>query len=431
MRTNLLLAVPLLLFIGCTAPRPAKSTLPETGSLPPRPTTPDVLVSMDGDRIQTQKEWERERRPELKRLFADYMYGPIPAAPAGLRPQLTGEYRDFLGGKATLKLVSLVCGNESDAPKIDLMLLIPNARRQPAPTFLVMNFCGNHTVNQDPRVPLTRSWLYDNCGGVSNHFATEAARGTQSTNWPLEAIVDRGYAVATFCSADIDADRGDASTGIYKWLAKGDPAVNSARDRGTIAAWAWGFQRCVDYLVRDRAIDERRIASVGHSRNGKTSLLAAAYDERISMAFAHQAGCGGTAPSRGKVGESVKAINDRFPHWFNAKFKEFNETPEKLPFDQHCLMALCAPRPVLVSAATEDQWSNPAGQFDMTVAASPAYRLFGVDGVRAQSMPAPGQMVGRGLGFYLREGRHSMNADDWRAFMDFADQEWGKPAGPR
>ena len=112
-------------------------------------------------------------------------------------------------------------------------------------------------------------------------------------------------------------------------------------------------------MLTDRDIDPKRIAVVGHSRNGKAALLAAAFDERIALAVPLQAGCGGTAPSRGKVGESVKQINTSFPHWFNAEFKKFNEQPDRLPFDQHCLIALCAPRPVLLPNAVEDEWANP------------------------------------------------------------------------
>jgi hypothetical protein len=320
--------------------------------------------------------------------------------------------------------VTLYCGAEANAPEIDLMVVVPNDRRAPAPVFLAMNFCGNHGVTTDPRVPLAHSWMYDNSPGCTNNVATEAARGNQAANWPIETMIDRGYAFATFYSGDIDPDRKDASTGIYEWLNRRDPTRNRAADRGTIAAWAWGFHRCVDYLVKDPGIDSQRIAAVGHSRNGKAVLLAAAFDPRIAIAFPHQAGCGGTAPSRGTVGESVKAINDRFPHWFNAKFKEFNEEPAKLPLDQHALIALCAPRPVLVSAATEDQWSNPAGQFAMTVAAAPAYQLFNYERFRSRRMPAPGNMVGDRLGFYLREGKHSMTAGDWDVFMKFADKHW-------
>src|SRR5262249_58121619 len=116
----------------------------------------------------------------------------------------------------------------------------------------------------------------------------------------------------------------------------------------------------VDSPATYRALDARSFIAVGHSRLGKTALLAAASDERIALAIPHQAGCGGTAPSRGKVGESVKQINTGFPHWFNDTFKQFNDQPEKLPFDQHCLAALCAPLPVLFSNAVDGTWANPA-----------------------------------------------------------------------
>src|SRR2546423_8240418 len=126
------------------------------------------------------------------------------------------------------------------------------------------------------------------------------------------------------------------------------------RECAAIAAWAWGISRVIDYLLTLKEIDREKIAVVGHSRNGKATLLAAALDERIALAIPLQAGCGGTAPSRGKVGESVKQINDHFPHWFDGAFKGFNTMPDRLPFDQHCLVALAAPRPVLFANAVED-----------------------------------------------------------------------------
>jgi len=162
---------------------------------------------------------------------------------------------------------------------------------------------------------------------------------------------------------------------------------------------------------------------VGHSRLGKTALLAAAFDERIALVVPLQAGCGGTAPSRGKVGESVKQINDRFPHWFNGTFKEFNDQPDRLPFDQHCLVALVAPRPVLFSNATEDTWANPAGQFQVLQAADPVYRFLGAGGLEAKEMPEVGKLIDSRLGYYIRPGKHSMTKDDWKGFLDFADKQ--------
>jgi len=395
--------------------------------LPAQLGLPDPFVMLDGRRVSTPKQWSNERRPELKALFQHYMYGALPPKPDKMRFEVQAEYGDALGGKATVKLVRVRCGDEG-APEINLVLFLPNGRRGRLPVFLAMNFCGNHALLSDARIPLTRGWLYDSCKGCVGGHATEAARGSQAADWPLERILERGYALAAFCTSDIDSDRKDVSDGIYQWLARrtGNQALAEPAHRGTIAAWAWGYQRCVDYLVQDSRIDPRRIAVVGHSRNGKTALLAAALDERIALAIPHQAGCGGTAPSRGQIGESVKRINDSFPHWFNAEFKKFNEQPERTPFDQHCLVALCAPRPVLFSNAVEDQWANPNGQFEILKAADAVYRFLKADGLAAKDMPEPGRLVKSRLGYYIRPGKHSMTADDWGVFLEFADAQLGR-----
>lgn len=444
---------------------------PEAAELTPQAALPDPLILANGKRVSSAEEWVKKRRPEIKGLFEHYMYGAIPPKPKHPKMTVVSQYSDFLGGQATLKIIridtdvedpraarrashaawgsewsnesggtpQLAYGSESTgpsiapyprpvmpAPQIDLILVVPNHRQGPAPVFLAMNFAGNQSLTADERVPLAHSWVPDNAKGCTNNTATDAARGTQAADWPLAEIVRRGYALAAFYGGDIDPDRKDVSTGIYAWLAKGDPDKNTPEDRGTLAAWAWGYERCVDYLVTDSDVDAHRIAALGHSRNGKTALLAAAFDERIAMVFPHQAGCGGSAPSRGTNGESIKLINGAFPHWFNAQFKEFNDSPERLPFDQNGLVALCAPRPVLFTAAEGDQWSNPAGQFAVLQAASPVYRFLGVEGLTAASMPSIGQLVDSRLGYYIRPGKHSMTAEDWTVFMNFADRQWGK-----
>lgn len=408
---------------GCATHPAAERALPPAATLPAQSGWPDPLVMFDGQPVTSKTQWYNQRRPELRRLFQHYMYGAIPPKPVEMQTRVVGEYPDFLEGKATLRLVTLQAG-PGNGPKIDLMLVIPNQRSGPAPVFLAMNFCGNHELTPDPRVPLPSTWTPSSCPGCTNSQATTAGRGGQAKDWPLDEIVRRGYALAAFYSGDADPDRAEASTGLYAWLAQGNPARNQPANRGTIAAWAWGFERCVDYLVKDRDLDSKRIAALGHSRNGKTALLAAAMDDRIAIAYPHQAGCGGSAPSRGKIGESVKQINDRFPHWFNSEFKQFNDATERLPFDQHCLVALCAPRPVLFSAAQEDQWANPAGQFEVLKAADSVYRFLGVKGLGSNEKPPMGQLLSSPLGYYLREGKHSMTADDWRVFMDFADAQW-------
>lgn len=408
-----------LILSGCATPA---SHWPTAQELPVQPTPPDPLIRFNGQRVVSPEEWARDRRPELKQLFQHYMYGFLPPVPTHMQFLNQGIYTDLLGGKATLKLIDIHAGPEG-APKIQLMVIVPNQRRGPVPVFLAMNFCGNHTLLSDPRVPLTQGWLYDSCKGCEQGHATENARGSQAMDWPISEIIDRGYALAAFCTTDIDSDRKDVSDGVYAWLAKywKDPSIAAPANRGTIAAWAWGFHRCVDYLLRDPDIQRGQIAAVGHSRNGKTALLAAALDERIALAIPHQAGCGGSAPSRGKIGESVQRINTAFPHWFNEHFKDFSNQPERLPFDQNALVALCAPRPVLFSNAADDQWANPSGQFEILKAADPVYKFLGARGLESETPPPQGQLSAGRLGYYIREGKHSMTSGDWQVFLEFAD----------
>jgi len=416
-------------------------SFPTIDNLPSNPGWPDPLLMLDGTPVKSREDWDQKRRPELKALFQHYMYGVIPARPAQISFETKATHADFLGGAATLKLVTISFGS-TVAPRIDLMVVTPNAARERVPVFLTMNFCGNHAITGDARVPLARGWLYNSCKGCTNNAATEAARGGQAGDWPLDEIIRRGYAFASFCSSDVDSDRADVSDGIYRWLATSSESnasapesrTSSAHSRGSIAAWAWGFQRSVDYLVTDQAIDAKRVAAVGHSRNGKTALLAAAFDERIALAIPCQAGSGGTGPSRVSAkmaapqangrptAETIAVINKNFPHWFNAEFKKFNETPDRLPIDQHLLIALCAPRPVLLPNALEDQWANPSGQFELLLAAEPAYRLTGGGAVGAREMPVIGRLIDSRLGYYIRPGKHAMGADDWRVFLSFADK---------
>jgi hypothetical protein len=289
--------------------------------------------------------------------------------------------------------------------------------------FLGINFCGNHAVLNDPKIPLPAGWVPDRCAGAQNHHATDAGRGSEADKWNADLIVSRGYALACFYHGDLDPDTPDMADGIGPAFYKPGQKKPADDDASTIALWAWGFHRVVDYLTESPSlVDPKRIAIVGHSRNGKTALLAGAMDERIALVIPHQAGCGGTAPSRtdDPKAESVKRINTSFPHWFCGNFKKFNEHTDLLPFDQHCLVALCAPRPVLYSNAQEDQWANPNGQFELLRAATPVYELYGVEGLAKDAKPEIGTLTKSRLGYFLRDGKHSMERRDWEVFLDFA-----------
>ena len=406
---------------------------PEVASLPHQPELPDPLVMLDGTKITTAEDWKSKRRPELKALFQHYMYGNLPAPPQRwVVEEVLFSDPGFLNGKATISESRLAFYGPDLKQRLYVMLVVPNERTAAVPVFIGMNFCGNHAIVDHPKVHIPDVWVYKSCGGSKDERATEAGRGTQARDWNLDMIIDRGYGIACFCSGDIDADTPDFADGIQPSFYNPGQTSPEPSDAGTIAAWSWGYHRVVDFLIEkhSQTIDPKRIATVGHSRNGKTTLLAAAMDDRIALAIPHQAGCGGTAPNRVDINrkdvETIRRINTAFPHWFCDNFPLFNEQPDKLPFDQHCLVALCAPRPVLFSNAVEDQWANPDGQFEILKAADPVYRLLNAGGLDARERPPLRTLSDGTLGYYIRPGKHSMDREDWGVFLDFADKHFGK-----
>jgi hypothetical protein len=431
MRTNYTLALSLLLSLGCgsAAPQEPCRDYPAPASLPARPDLPDPLVTFDGRKVETREQWEKERKPELKALFQHYMYGFL-IPPVEVSGQERRSDANAFGGKATLREITLKLG--PTGYPLNLLLVVPNKRSGPAPVFVGLNFTGNHTLVSDPAVAIPTAWMRQSGKGdeVVNNRATEKGRGKNVANWAIEQSIDRGYAVATVYYGDIFPDKADFNDGVFPQFFKPQPGQKSPGDvaPGAIAMWAWGVHRIVDYLVTVPELDKTRIAVTGHSRLGKTALLAAAFDERIALAIPHQAGCGGTGPSRSKnpKAESVQRINTSFPHWFDDNFKKFNEANDRIPFDQHCLVALCAPRPVLYTNGVEDQWANPDGQFEMLKAASPVYKLLGQEGVGATEMPPLGKLVDSRLGYYIRTGPHVSDPDYWKTFLDYADKYFKK-----
>lgn len=395
---------------------------PPPAKLPSSPEMPNPVVMLDGTKVTSKADWEAKRRPELKGLFEHYMYGNYPAKPEKVMGKVLFEDAKAFGGKGTLREVEITFG-PPEWPKIYLLIATPNGKT-PAACFVGPNFQGNHCLVADERVRITSDWCYANTPGVKENKATAAGRGKVLDVWLFEQALDKGYAVATFYSGDIQPDRPDVQEGMRKVLGIAAGKKNTA-ETATIMWWAWGVHRAVDYLVTDTHIDPKRIAVVGHSRLGKTALLAGAFDDRIALVIPHQSGCGGAGPSRSKSdkAESVARITKAFPHWFCGNFTEFGGDTTKLPFDQNDLVAICAPRPVLMTNAEEDQWANPSGQFDVLRAAAPAYELYVLaKPVVAEKMPETGKLSTERLGYFMRAGKHSMTPEDWKVYLEFADK---------
>ena len=394
--------------------------LPVFEDLTPQEQLPDLFTTFDGQPVDTPKAWTDQRRDEVKRLVQHYVYGYAPPAPANIQAEVELSDSDYLDGKATLQLIRLTYGTDCVGP-IHLLMVTPNTAG-PHPIFIGVNFHGNHTVTDHPEVPLTTKWVRQRGSGVVDNRATEANRGAYTERWPLKLAIDRGYAVATFYQGDLSPDNPEDPYEVQPCFFAGEQTESGRHEWATLAAWAWGLSRTVDYLVTLDRIDADKIAVMGHSRNGKTSLLAGAMDERIALVISNQSGCGGAALSRRRSGETVERINTRFPHWFCAAFEQFNDKEEYLPLDQHFLIALIAPRPVLICSAEEDAWADPEGEFLALKAAGTVYELLTGEGVSVDDMPPVNTLTAPPAAYHIRPGRHRVGQEDWQVFLDYADQ---------
>ncbi|MFK8111083.1 MAG: alpha/beta hydrolase family protein [Rubripirellula sp.] len=386
---------------------------------------PDPLVAESGDAITDPQAWGERRRPELLKLFEQQVYGRGPA-PCEISHRVVSTNEQAVGGKAIRREVDVFFGKRDSAPSMQLLIYSPKGSK-PVGAFLGLNFQGNHTVDTDPAIQLNTEWVRNRKGTTEGNKSSEASRGVASSRWPVEKIIDRGYALVTIYYGDIDPDFDDGfQNGIHGHFKSKTEAIPQGEKWGSIAAWSYGLSRALDYLETDPKIDGSRVAVIGHSRLGKTSLWAGATDTRFKMVISNDSGCGGAALSRRAIGETVGRINTSFPHWFCDNFVQYNENENACPVDQHELIALIAPRAVYVASATLDKWADPKGEFLACVNADPVYRLLGTNGLGGSKPPAKQPAADTpiktgAIGYHLRTGKHDLAEYDWSQYLDFAD----------
>lgn len=328
---------------------------------------PDLFRFVNGDPVRRVEDWPR-RRLELLAPLLEIEYGRLPPTPAATEGELLHQHtvRRFLD--AQLDQYRLTTRAKRSF-QFRLDLLTPSGD---GPFPVVLNGDG--------------CWRY-----VSDNVT-----------WN---ILQRGYALATFNRVEIVPDiyRSERDSGLYTVYPDGD--------FGALAAWAWAYHRCVDFLVALKKVEAARIAIVGHSRGGKAVLLAGATDERIALTAPNDSGCGGAGCFRrqGAGAETLKDILGPVAYWFSPRLKEFIGREQELPFDQHYLKAAVAPRALLSTEALGDLWANPTGAWQTHLAAREAYRFLGAE---------------ERIGIWYREGEHDHGDADWAAFLDFMDWQF-------
>ena len=384
----------------------------------PSYTLPDPLVMADGTRVRSVAQWYDQRRPELLEMFETKMYGRAPGRPEGEHFEVISEDTGALGGTAIRREVKIYF-TEGDDHYMTLLLYIPKHVKGPVPAFLGANFFGNATIWPDGGIS------YPDSAQVRRYtMYSEHPRGEKASRWPLGLILERGYALATFHKSDLAPEYDNSFIqGVFPLFYRDGQDYPDPDQWGNIAAWAWGYSRALDYLETDADVDASRVAATGHSRLAKTALWAAVEDERFAMACPNNPGCGGAAISRRAYGETLETIVRHYHYWFCGNFAAYAGKEADLPFDQHELVALMAPRPVCVGSGEHDRWSDPVGEFEALREASRVYEFLGLEGLGAREMPGPWKPLQSGrIGYHMRSGPHEITPYDWGRYLDFADK---------
>ena len=384
---------------------------------------PDPLVCLDGTKVTTAGQWEKKRRPEVLELFASQMYGRTPKEKIKVIHTTLSENPDFMDGKATCKQVKFTFTNGTKNVEAILLLVLPNRPKGKVPVFVAYNFRGNPSVHPDPSIAFS-PYLTPNV--TPEHLRwdnTYWVRGHNAERCCLDLLIDRGYGLATMFYQDIYSDKaGNDQYSVVSLFPDYSPGPKKPDEWQAIGAWAWGTSRIVDYLVTQKRVDRNKIITMGHSRHGKAALWAGAQDKRFAIVISNNSGCGGAALSKRFFGESVGSMTRGFPHWLCPAFNQYANNEANMPFDQHFLITLIAPRHVYIASAEEDTWADPKGEFLAGYHAGPIFELYGLKGLGTAVMPPVNQPIMNDIGYHIREGVHEVTEFDWNRYMDFADK---------
>lgn len=381
-------------------------------------TLPDPLKLEDGKPVRDAKTWYSKRRPEILKLIETQQYGVMPGRPTDESFEVTDKGTPALNGKAIRKQVTIHLSKDPTWPTIHLVEYIPASAKKPVPMYFDINFGAVQAAVDDPGI--TPQKVRDM---RTNELVDPAPGGFSFGTINVGIFLDAGIGVATFNYSELDPDSLTGfSHGIRAKYLKPGQTDRAPDDWGAISAWAWGMSRVEDYFETDKQVDAKRVAIHGVSRLGKTVTWAGAYDQRFAAVIASCGGEGGAALSHRDYGETVAHLTApmRYPYQFAANYAKYAGFPDTAPFDAHMLLALIAPRPVLLQTGSTDYWSDPKGEFLAAVAAGPVYKLLGKQDLGTDVWPAAKVPIfSNGLNYYMHEGPHGMVPTDWEIYVQF------------
>jgi len=362
---------------------------------------PDFLALPDGGRAATAEQWEKAAKPKVMDFFLSNVYGRRPVErPSYLSFTAVWPDRDMIGGKAVRKRIRCEYGGKYGTNSFYFTAFIPKAAK-PSPAFVLI-------CNRDPAKNI------------------DPERKVKSDFWPVEEMVERGYAAISFFNGEVAPDRNVGNTvGAFACFEDVQRQYRSKENWGTLSAWAWAASRVMDWIETEPLLDAKHVGVIGHSRGGKTALIAGVTDKRFAMACSNCSGCTGAKLNRYDLpkSEHIMQIVRVFTFWFAPNYVEWVNRDEEITYDQNAWIALVAPRLVAVTSATEDSWAGPRGEFEAARLASQAWELYGKKGLVGQQFPAVNDpLIDGHVAYHYREGKHTLCLKDWTFYMDFADR---------
>ena len=429
-------------------PAGAQSSSPDTydeSKANPYPALPDPLLLKNGQRVTDAKTWRNQRRAEIREEFDREVYGRTPRNTPKVNWEVVSTTPGTNGDVAivTKQLVGHVDNSSYPLVTVDIQATLNTPANATGPVPVMVQFGGFGTPRPAgvPNPCAPPGGFPPRAGGPPG--ARGAAPGTPGAGAPSgptwqQQVLARGWGYASIVPGSIQADCGAGLTsGIIGLVNKGQP--RKLDDWGALAAWAWGASRLLDFFETDKAVDATHVGLEGHSRYGKATVVAMAFDERFAIAYVSSSGAGGAHLHRRRFGETVEnvAANSEY-HWMAGNYLKYAGHWNDLPVDAHELVALCAPRPVFISGGkgTEttpdgtlkinDAWVDAKGMFMAAAGAGPVYRLLGKKDLGTTEFPPiETTLIDGDVAFRQHSGGHT-DGPNWPTFLTFAERYMGK-----